>query len=80
MIEKILFALLLGAVGMLGVTTHLTHQHVVLLNESRGALVEETAQLRELLTSVEDRAAEYDCFVRQGEWHPEFGCALELLD
>lgn len=80
MIERLLFALLLGSVALLGVTINLTHQHVVLLEDSRNSLAEETAQLRELLVSVEDRAAEYDCFVRQGEWHPEFGCALELLD
>ena len=80
MIEKLLFALLLGSVALLGVTANLTHQHVVVLQDSRSTLAEETAQLRELLMSIEDRAAEYDCVVRQGEWHEEFGCVLELLD
>ena len=80
MIEKLLFALLIASVAMLGLSMHLTQQHVDLLQSTRSALADETTELQELLTSIEDRAAEYDCFVRQGEWHPEFGCALELLD
>lgn len=80
MIEKLLFALLLGSVALLGVTANLTHQHVVLLNDHRVYLAEEVEQLRELLAPIEDHVAEYDCFMRQGEWHEEFGCALELLD
>ena len=80
MIERILFTLLLAAAGTIGYATYVTHQHVEILLGVQNALNAELSRVTEIVEHSERRDAEYACMQRQGEWHPEYGCALELLD
>lgn len=80
MIERMLFALLLLAAGAVLYATHNLTVVTRDLLPQISVVIEAVAMIEESADAVAADTAILRCAERQGEWHDEFGCVLEIIE
>lgn len=86
MIERMLFTLLIvAACTVLYATYNLTVitrdliPQVSVIIEAVAIIEDASVRISDSMDVLETVEAERTCYANQGEWHEEFGCALEVL-
>ena len=87
MIERMLFTLLiLAACVVLYATYNLTIvtrdliPQIAVIIEAVAIIEDASVRISDSMDVLEAIEAERTCYANQGEWHEEFGCALEVLE
>ena len=87
MIERMLFALLIVAAGtVLYATYNLTIvtrdliPQIAVIIEAVAIIEDASVRISDSMDVLEAVEAERTCYANQGEWHEEFGCALEVIE